>query len=235
MYKLKYDKCNLIAKCDVERDYVEDMLYNATTVIRCNVESKKKFKYVNFFFNPKPKQDEDTYIEIVNRILNKNSYMKDFKIKSLEVNFDYETTLEFNNLEKLGKLLSDILAAKGYKTLNINIDNTDFDYKVDEFKDKFKSYKWFKYKSRNKFLEIKLYGKSENINRFEIIFFNVDNRIFRDVNETCLSKSRKIYNKFTEVYECLIKKIDDDDELLLDDGVVEFLNALRMTLDNYTY
>ena len=129
--KLKYDKVNILARCNTEQTYQVDMLYNASTNDR--PINGNMIRFVNFWFNPKPFGDEEIYSAIVNRIVEKNDYMRDFKIKSLEVNFDYSTELSFDRLHTLAKIMSDVLSSRGYKTININADIVQFDYKNDEF------------------------------------------------------------------------------------------------------
>lgn len=226
--KLKYDKINILGKCEINQNYAVDMLYNATQTDR--VINGKMIRFVNFFFNPKPYGDEERYKDILGRILQKNNYMKDLKIKSIEVNFDYFTDLEFNELEMLGKILADVLSKKGYKRLNINADVKEFDYKENEFQEKFTSYKFFKYKSKNKFMEVKLYRKFDSVNRFEIIFYNVDNRIFKNFEESLLS-GEKIKKVFKDIYDSVYNVLENDKELWKDDGIIEFINAFCLALE----
>lgn len=226
--KLKYDKINILGKCDINQNYAVDMLYNATQTDRAI--NGKMVRFVNFFFNPKPYGDEERYKDILGRVLQKNNYMKDLKIKSIEVNFDYFSDLDFSELEMLGKILTDVLSKKGYKRLNINADVKEFNYKENEFKEKFTSYKFFKYKSKNKFMEVKLYRKFDGVNRFEIIFYNVDNRIFKNFEESLLS-GNKIKKVFKDIYNSIYNVLENDKELWKDGGIVEFINAFCLALE----
>lgn len=227
--KLKYDKVNILAKCSTEQTYQPDMLYNAVhsdRVIQGNMT-----RFVNFFFNPKPLGDEATYTYIVNRITSKHEYMKELKIKSLEVNFDYSTELGFDRLGLLGKIITDVLGKRGYKTLNINADIVGFNYSVDEFNNRFRSFKWYKPKGRNKFLEVKLYSKTDNVNRFEIIFHNVDCRHFKTLDETLISSGNRINKTFSKIYDDIYTLLELNKDLWNDEGVAEFMNSFRMALD----
>lgn len=227
--KLKYDKVNILAKCSTEQTYQPDMLYNAThndRVIQGNM-----IRFINFWFNPKPLGDEKTYSYILNRLTEKNNHVRELKIKSLEVNFDYSTELGFDRLELLGKIITDILAKKGYKTLNINADIVKFNYSVDEFNNRFRSYKWYKPKGRNKFLEVKLYSKTDNVNRFEIIFHNVDCRHFKTLDETLISSGNRINKIFSKIYDDIYTLLELNKDLWNDEGVAEFMNSFRMALD----
>lgn len=227
--KLKYDKVNILAKCNTEQTYQPDMLYNA--VHNDRAIQGNMIRFVNFFFNPKPYGDEETYLYIVNRITSKNEYMRELKIKSLEVNFDYSTELGFDRLELLGKIITSVLSKRGYKTLNINADIVGFDYEVDEFNNRFRSFKWFKQKGRNKFLEVKLYRKTDTINRFEIIFHNVDCRHFKTLDETLISSGNRINKIFSKIYDDIYRLLELDKDLWADEGIAEFMNSLRMALD----
>lgn len=227
--KLKYDKVNILAKCSTEQTYQPDMLYNAThndRVIQGNM-----IRFINFWFNPKPLGDEKTYSYILNRLTEKNNHLRELKIKSLEVNFDYSTELGFDRLELLGKIITDILAKKGYKTLNINADIVEFNYSVDEFNNRFRSYKWYKPKGRNKFLEVKLYSKTDNVNRFEIIFHNVDCRHFKTLDETLISSGNRINKIFSKIYDDIYTLLELNKDLWNDEGIAEFINSFRMALD----
>lgn len=227
--KLKYDKVNILAKCSTEQTYQPDMLYNAThndRVIQGNM-----VRFINFWFNPKPLGDEKTYSYILNRLTEKNNHVRELKIKSLEVNFDYSTEVGFDRLELLGKIITDILAKKGYKTLNINADIVEFNYSVDEFNNRFRSYKWYKPKGRNKFLEVKLYSKTDNVNRFEIIFHNVDCRHFKTLDETLISSGNRINKIFSKIYDDIYTLLELNKDLWNDEGIAEFMNSFRMALD----
>lgn len=227
--KLKYDKVNILAKCSTEQTYQPDMLYNAVhsdRVIQGNMT-----RFVNFFFNPKPLGDEATYTYIVNRITSKHEYMKELKIKSLEVNFDYSTELGFDRLGLLGKIITDVLGKRGYKTLNINADIVGFNYSVDEFNNRFRSFKWYKSKGRNKFLEVKLYRKTDTVNRFEIIFHNVDCRHFKTLDETLISSGNRINKTFSKIYDDIYTLLELNKDIWNDEGVAEFMNSFRMALD----
>lgn len=231
--KLKYDKVNILAKCTTEQTFMADMMYRATTIDRPIQGSIIRF--VNFWFNPKPFGDEEVYSTIVNRIVEKNDYMRDFKIKSLEVNFDYSTKLEFHNLHLLAKIISDVLSSRGYKTVNINADIVGFDYKNDEFTNRHKSYKWYKYKSKNakhKQLEVKLYQKADGINRFEIIFHNNDSRMFKTLADSSISSGARIKNTFQQIYNDIVEVLEQDPELWNDEGIAEFMNAYCIALEN---
>lgn len=229
--KLKYDKVNILGKCSTDETFQVDMLYNASTKDRAM--NGKIIRFVDFYFNPKPFGDEQIYLDILDRVMRKNNYME-LKIKSLEVNFDYSTELAFNNLEVLAKILASVLSDRGYKTVNINADIAGFDYKKDEFKDKFRSYKFFKYKSKNakhKQLEVKLYRKVDGINRFEIIFHNNDMRLFKTVEDTSISSGTRIRSTFQEIYNDIIKVLDEDENLYNNEGIAEFINAYCLALE----
>ena len=226
--KLKYDKVNVISKCATDQTFMVDMLYSASTTDRAINGSMIRF--VNYWFNPKPFGDEEVYLNILNRITQKNNYMRDFKIKSLEVNFDYATELGFDQLHTLAKIISDVLADRGYKTLNVNADIVGFDYKNDEFTNRFRSYKWYRQKGRNKFLEVKLYRKAEGMNRFEIIFHNVDCRHFKTLDETLISSGIKITKTFQVIYNDIYNLLEQDQELWNDEGIAEFINADRKSV-----
>lgn len=233
MNKLKYDRVNILAKCKTEEMFQPDMLYNVTTTDRAI--KGNMIKFVNFYFNPKPIGNEELYSSIVNRILDKNSYMRDFKVKSIEINFDYSTDLNFNQLNILGKIITDILSKKKFKTLNINANMVEFNYKIDEFQERHKSYKWFKYKSKNskhKKLEVKLYKKANNLNRFEIIFYNNDCRMFKTLDDSFISSGTRIKLTFQEIYDDIYQLLESDKELWNNEGVAEFMNAFKITLDN---
>lgn len=231
--KLKYDKVNILAKCNTEQTYQVDMLYNATTTDR--PIQGNLIRFVNFYFNPKPFGDEEVYSSILNRIVEKNSYMREFKIKSLEVNFDYATELEFDQLQLLAKIITDVLSSRGYKTLNINADIVRFNYKNDEFTNRFRSYKWFKYKAKNskhKQLEVKLYQKADGINRFEIIFHNNNSRLFKSLADSSISSGARIRNTFQQIYNDIVEVLEKDQELWNDEGIAEFMNAYCLALEN---
>lgn len=227
---LKYDKINISAKCDQSATFNVDMLYNATYSDR--IIKEKKIRFFNFYFNPKPSGDEKTYRDILNRILRKNNHMSEFRIKSLEVNFDYSTELEFIQLSKLAKVITTVLSRKHYKTININADIVAYDYKVDKIEDRYTSYKWFRKKSQNKFIEVKLYRKKEKVNRFEIIFHNVDYRHFKELSDSYISAGNKIQKVFEEIYHDIYEELEVDSALWKDDGIEEFMNNFRLTLDN---
>lgn len=227
--KFKYDKINILGKCSTEETFQVDMLYNATTTDRAI--NGKMVRFVNFFFNPKPFGDEKKYINIMERIVEKNNYMSDFKIKSLEVNFDYSTESSFDRLEMLGKIIASVLSDRGYKTLNINADIVGFDYRCDEFQERFRSYKWYKPKGKNKFLEVKLYRKTDNVNRFEVIFHNVDCRHFKTLDETLISSGARINKTFNKLYDDIYTLLELDKDLWNDEGIAEFMNSFRMALD----
>lgn len=230
---LKYDKVNLIAKCDISQNFNIDMMYNATYFDRVNKNSTYLTRYVNFYFNPKPFGDEETYSYLINKILEKNTHMKDFKIKSLEVNFDYETSLDFNQLDLLGKVLATVLSKQNFKKVNINAEINEFNYETDEFKNNITSYKFYKYKSknaRNKFLEIKLYKKNPTIIRFEIIFYNSDNRLFKNLNESYISSGKRIKKTFNSIYNNFLVILNENNNLWENQGISEFINAFCLTL-----
>ena len=229
--KLKYDKVNILAKCSTDQTYQPDMLYNATHNDRAI--NGNMIRFINFWFNPKPLGDEETYSYILNRLTEKNNYMRELKIKSLEVNFDYSTELGFDRLEMLGKIITDVLAKRGYKTLNINADIVGFDYSVDEFNNRFRSFKWYKYKSKkakHRQLEVKLYRKAEGINRFEIIFHNNDNRLFKTIEESSISSGARIKSTFKQVYDDIIEVLELDKDLWNNEGIADFMNAYCLVL-----
>lgn len=233
--KLKYDKVNILGKCNINQTFQVDMMYNASTTDRAI--NGNMIRFVNFWFNPSKSDygSEEVYTSIVNRIVEKNDYMREFKIKSLEVNFDYSTELDFDRLYTLAKIISDVLSKKGYKTLNINSDIVGFDYKSDEFTNKYRSYKWFKYKSKNakhKQLEVKLYQKAEGINRFEIIFNNNDSRMFKSLADSSISSGTRIKSTFKQIYNDIVEVLEEDKELWSDEGIAEFMNAYCIALEN---
>ena len=134
----------------------------------------------------------------------------------------------------LAKIITDVLSDRGYKTLNINADIVGFNYRNDEFTNRYRSYKWFKYKSKNakhKQLEVKLYRKAEGINRFEIIFNNNNSRMFRELADSSISSGIRIRNTFQAIYNDIYNLLEQDQELWNDEGVAEFINAYRLTLD----
>ncbi|MGL6120713.1 MAG: hypothetical protein ACRC0V_09435 [Fusobacteriaceae bacterium] len=226
---LKYDKINIIAKCNLEQRFEFDMLYNAITTDR--VIGSKMIRFVNFYFNPKPLNDETSYINILERIVQKNYYMKEFRAKSIEINFDYTTDLHFSQMYLLAKVLTDILDKKKFKKININADIQSFDYQKDELTERIEGYKWFKKKGKNKLLEVKLYKKDDNINRFEIIFYNVNSRFFKSLDETKLSTSKRINKTFLDIYKSLYKTLEADLSLFNDEGISEFINSFAITLN----
>lgn len=229
--KLKYDKVNILAKCTTEQTFMADMQYNATITDRAI--QGNMIRFIDFWFNPSKSDygSEEVYSNILNRITEKNSYIKEFKVKSLEVNFDYKTELGFDSLQLLGKIITNTLAKRGYKTLNINADIAGFDYKYDEFTNRYRSYKWYRQKGKNKFLEVKLYRKAESINRFEIIFYNVDCRHFKILNESYISSGHKITKTFKQIYDDIYELLEQDQELWNDEGIAEFMNSFRLMLD----
>lgn len=231
--RLKYDKVNILAKCNMEQTYQMDMLYKASTTDR--VINGTIVRFVNFWFNPKPFGDEEVYSSILNRILEKNSYMNKFKIKSLEVNFDYSTELTFERLQILAKVITEVLGKKGYKTLNINANIVGFNYKNDEFTNRYKSYKWFKYKSKNakhKQLEVKLYQKADGVNRFEIIFNNNDSRLFKTLDDGSIVSGTRIKSIFQQIYNDIYTLLEKDKKLWNDEAIFEFMNAYCIALEN---
>lgn len=230
--RLKYDKVNILAKCNMEQTYQMDMLYKASTTDR--VINGTIVRFVNFWFNPKPFGDEEVYSSILNRILEKNSYMNKFKIKSLEVNFDYSTELTFERLQILAKVITEVLGKKGYKTLNINANIVGFNYKNDEFTNRYKSYKWFKYKSKNakhKQLEVKLYQKADGVNRFEIIFNNNDSRLFKTLDDGSIVSGTRIKSIFQQIYNDIYTLLEKDKKLWNDEAIFEFMNAYCLVLE----
>ncbi|MGL4947403.1 MAG: hypothetical protein ACRCZ0_07155 [Cetobacterium sp.] len=229
---LKYDKINIIAKCNREQTFQADMLYNAITTDR--VIGSEMVRFVNFYFNPKPDGDEGTYTKILNRIVSKNSYMREFRAKSIEINFDYSTDYSFEKMYLLAKILSDILDKKKFRKININADIQAFNYRKHELVERFEGYKWFKKKGKNKLLEVKLYKKADNVNRFEIIFHNVNSRLFKTLDETKLSTSNRINKTFTEIYKSLYELLEHDLSLFDDEGISEFINSFTLALNDTT-
>lgn len=229
--KLKYDKVNILGKCNINQSFMVDMMYSASTTDRAI--NGTMIRFVNFWFNPSKSDygSEEVYTSIVNRIVEKNSYMREFKIKSLEVNFDYATELKFDQLHTLAKIISDVLSSRGYKTVNINADIVRFDYRCDEFTNRYRSYKWYRQKGKNKFLEVKLYRKAEGVNRFEVIFHNVDCRHFKKLDESSISSGTRINKTFQAIYRDIFNLLEQDIQLWNDEGIAEFMNSFRMALD----
>lgn len=222
----KYHRIVINAKNKTNENTIgADMLY------RAYLTEGKKYNFVNFAFNPEPYPNEENYRKIIYRILNKNKFLSSWRVKSAEVNFDYYSKFSFDKLYNLSKILTEILSKEKYKVMNINADIKKFDSSESDYKDRYYSYKWYKYKGKNKLLEVKLYKKEENKIRFEIIFHNTENRHFKEIEDSFLSSGGKIYKTFNKIYSNLLMALEEKKEFLADEGIAEFIKVFKLNLE----
>lgn len=81
-------------------------------------------------------------------------------------------------------------------------------------------------------MQVKLYQKADEINRFEIIFNNNNSRMFKSLADSSISSGARIRNTFQQIYNDIVEVLEQDQELWNDDGVAEFMNAYCIALEN---